>query len=95
MTEKKSTEAEDIDIKVGDEIPFEDETTYKAQTEEPDVVGDLRYAALPQSVKPLWGIRVDRESPDAHVPFESFREVTKEERASLLRMLKGQSLAPH
>ena len=61
---------------------------------EPDVVGDLRYAALPQSVKPLWGIRVDRESPDAHVPFESFREVSKEERASLLRMLQGQPEPP-
>lgn len=42
MTNEKSTEAEDIDIKVGDEIPFEDETAYKAQTEEPDVVSDLR-----------------------------------------------------
>ena len=42
MTKKKSSAAEDIDIKVGDEIPFEDETAYKAQAEEPDVVGDLR-----------------------------------------------------
>ena len=42
MTKKKSTAAEDIEIKVGDEIPFEDETTYKAQSEEADIVGDLR-----------------------------------------------------
>jgi len=57
-----------------------------------DVVGDLRYAVLPQSVKPLWGIRIDRSKVDEHVPFENFREVTKEERTSLLRMLKGQDL---
>ena len=61
---------------------------------EADVVGDLRYAALPQSVKPLWGIRVDRENPDAHVPFESFRDVTKEERRLLLMMLQGKALVP-
>ena len=57
------------------------------------VVGDLRYAVLPQSVTPLWGIRVDREKADAHVAFESFRKVTKEDRTLLLRMLKGQLLA--
>ncbi len=57
-----------------------------------DVVGDLRYAALPQSVKPLWGIRIDRSQVNAHVPFESFREVTEEERAALLRMLWGRDL---
>jgi soluble cytochrome b562 len=42
MTKKKSSAAEDIEIKIGDEIPFEDETAYKAQSEEPDVVADLR-----------------------------------------------------
>jgi hypothetical protein len=42
MTKKKSSAAEDIEIKLGDEIPFEDETAYKAQSEEPDVVNDLR-----------------------------------------------------
>lgn len=42
MTEKKTPEAEDIDIKVGDEIPVEDETSYKAQTGEADIVNDLR-----------------------------------------------------
>lgn len=42
MAKKKSSTTEDIDIKIGDEIPFEDETAYKAQSEEPDVVSDLR-----------------------------------------------------
>lgn len=57
--------------------------------EQSDVLGDLRYGALPQSVKPLWGIRIDWDKPDQHAPFESFREVDENERADLWRMLKG------
>jgi inner membrane protein len=57
-----------------------------------DVVCDLRYAVLPHSVKPLWGIRIERSKVGEQVTFESFREVSKEERAALLRMLKGQDL---
>ena len=59
---------------------------------EPDVVSDLRYASLPQSVEPLWGIRVDRRKPMEHVRFETYRKVTREERQLLLRMLRGQPL---
>lgn len=62
--------------------------------DEANVVGDLRYAALPQSAKPLWGIRLHRGKPDRHVSFESFRAITTAERVSLLRMLKGQPLEP-
>ena len=60
--------------------------------EHADVLGDLRYAVLPQSVKPLWGIRVNRENPDDHVLFESFRQVTRDEREKLVQMLKGEEL---
>ncbi len=58
--------------------------------DDPNVIGDLRFAALPQSAKPLWGIRVDKDKPDTHVPFESFRSVSKEERTLLWQMLKEQ-----
>ncbi|MGI9241215.1 MAG: metal-dependent hydrolase [Verrucomicrobiales bacterium] len=61
---------------------------------EADVVGDLRYAALPQSIKPLWGIRVDRERVDSHVPFENFRDITKEDRKQLMQMLRREALVP-
>ncbi|MFT4547442.1 MAG: inner membrane protein [Pseudoalteromonas tetraodonis] len=60
--------------------------------DDPEVISDLRYAALPQSIQPLWGIRVDRKQPDKHVPFENFRKVSKADRNSLLQMLKGQPL---
>ncbi|MEM8955810.1 MAG: metal-dependent hydrolase [Verrucomicrobiota bacterium] len=56
------------------------------------VLGDLRYGVLPQSVKPLWGIRVDWEAVDEHVPFEGFRDVGEVERGDLLRMLWGEEL---
>lgn len=56
---------------------------------EEDVLGDLRYGALPQSVKPLWGIRLNWAAPEKHSRFESFREFKEEERAELWRMLRG------
>ena len=51
--------------------------------EEAGVIGDLRYGALPQSVEPMWGIRVDQGKVGEHVPFETFREIGEEEREEL------------
>ena len=42
MAKEKQPEQEDIDIKLGDEIPFEDESSYKAEEAQPDVVDELR-----------------------------------------------------
>lgn len=42
MNDEKTPDVEDIKIRLGDEIPVEEETTYKAQTEESEVVGELR-----------------------------------------------------
>ena len=60
--------------------------------DQPDVIADLRYAALPQSVNPLWGIRVNPFKVNSHVSFELFREISSEARSDLLRMLKGERL---
>jgi hypothetical protein len=41
---------------------------YLASTGEPGAeLGDLRYAMLPQSLQPLWGIRFDASAPERHV----------------------------
>ena len=61
---------------------------------DPGVIGDLRYAALPQSIKPLWGIRTNPGNAHAHAAFESFRSVSSDDRDNLLRMLRGESLPP-
>ncbi|NNE94242.1 MAG: metal-dependent hydrolase [Verrucomicrobiales bacterium] len=55
--------------------------------DQPDVVGDFRYAMIPNSVMPLWGIRIDRSRPDRHVSFENFRENSDNDRNRLFRML--------
>ena len=41
--------------------------------EQPDVLGDIRYAMLPNSDKPLWGIRFDPSRPEQHAEFVTFR----------------------
>lgn len=57
--------------------------------EHPDVVGDIRYAMLPGSVRPLWGIRLDPTARETHVELLSFRQMTVEDRARFVAMLSG------
>lgn len=59
--------------------------------EHPDVVGDIRYAMLPDSLSPLWGIRFDPARPDGHVELVTFRDLPAAGRAHLLAMLSGRS----
>lgn len=37
-------------------------------------LGDMRYSAEPHEIQPIWGIRVDRNNPNNHVQYGSFRE---------------------
>jgi inner membrane protein len=55
----------------------------------PGVIGDCRYAFLPGSIEPLWGITFDRSRPADHVRFGMFREAGVQERKELLRMVRG------
>lgn len=57
--------------------------------DQPEVVGDLRYAMLPNSAHPLWGIRYDSEKSDQHAAFENFRDADEGMRDRLFRMLFG------
>ncbi|MDQ8194543.1 metal-dependent hydrolase [Coraliomargarita sp. SDUM461004] len=66
---------------------------YRAPNE-PDVVGDLRYAMYPDSIMPLWGIRLDPSKPDAHVSFEHFRDPSQRAFKRLWLMIQGQAVAP-
>lgn len=54
-----------------------------------DVIGDARYAMLPTSLTPLWGIRISYTQPDRHAEFEYFRDASRENRAQLWHMLRG------
>jgi len=57
-----------------------------------NVLGDIRYAMLPDSDLPLWGIEFDPDQPDRHVSFRTFRETAKEVRQRFLDMLLGNAL---
>ena len=43
--------------------------------EYPNVLGDVRYAMLPTSIRPLWGIEVNIDKPDEHVDIQYLSNV--------------------
>jgi len=53
------------------------------------VIGDGRYAMLPTSVKPLWGIKIDSANADQHVLFKTYRNATPTVRATFKDMILG------
>ncbi len=57
-----------------------------------DVIGDARYALLPTSMEPLWGIVLDPASVQTHARFETFRKVTPAVRSRFVDMLLGRDL---
>jgi inner membrane protein len=57
--------------------------------EDAGLLGDVRYAMLPTSVRPLWGIRLDMQRPDAHAAFESSRQMSRGEIRLFFGMLLG------
>ena len=42
----------------------------------PNVLGDVRYAMLPTSIRPLWGIELNLDTPDEHVRFDTYRTIS-------------------
>ena len=58
--------------------------------EYPSVIGDLRYAAIPNRVYPLWGIDVTATSPDELAVFRQFNDnIDGSDRREFLQMLRG------
>ena len=53
------------------------------------VVGDARFSMLPNSLRPLWGIKLDPGEPDDHVEFVTFRDTHKAIVETYLSMLLG------
>jgi inner membrane protein len=58
----------------------------------PEVLGDARYAMLPNSTIPLWGIVVDPARADRHVELLTLRELSAAVRRDFLAMLRGRPL---
>ncbi|MDD5384159.1 MAG: metal-dependent hydrolase [Gallionella sp.] len=57
--------------------------------EDPGLLGDVRYAMLPTSTRPLWGIRLDMQHPEAHAQFETSRQMSREEIGQFIGILRG------
>ena len=57
--------------------------------DDPGLLGDVRYAMLPTSARPLWGIRLDMRHPEAHVQFETSRWMPIREIEQFIGMLRG------
>ncbi|OFZ66071.1 MAG: hypothetical protein A2V79_10705 [Betaproteobacteria bacterium RBG_16_56_24] len=57
--------------------------------DDPGLLGDVRYAMLPTSTRPLWGIRLDLQHPEAHARFETARRLSRREIDQFIGMLKG------
>jgi inner membrane protein len=57
--------------------------------EDPGLLGDVRYAMLPTSTRPLWGIRLDMQQPEAHAQFETSRQMSRQEINRFIGMLRG------
>ena len=55
--------------------------------EKEDMLCDLRYAFLPNSILPLWGIKVVYERSDTHAEFINFRELDEGKRSLFAEML--------
>jgi inner membrane protein len=55
-----------------------------------DLIGDLRYAMHPDSIEPLWGIRLNMDAPDSNVAFVHFRDPSKRAFARLWRMISAE-----
>ncbi len=62
-------------------------------SDDPLVVGDIRYAMWPDSVVPLWGIRIDPARADQHAEMMYFRDPTKRSRDRLWEMIQGRDVA--
>ncbi|MEO5339905.1 MAG: metal-dependent hydrolase [Magnetococcus sp. MYC-9] len=60
----------------------------------PHVIGDGRYALLPHTIDPLWGITLDPDRSGRHAPFDSFRAWGPETVGVLLHMLLGRKGVP-
>ena len=55
--------------------------------ERTDVLGDVRYALIPDSTWPLWGIQFNIEHPGQHVNFVSFRKADENTWSRFLNMV--------
>ena len=55
----------------------------------PELVGDARYAMIPNSIVPLWGVLIDRSDLDKPLQFVTNRSLSRTGRDIFMQMLEG------
>lgn len=56
------------------------------------VLGDIRYALLPQEIDPLWGIVFDPRTSDRHSEYETFRSPSSEKWGEFRALMMGSEI---
>lgn len=59
--------------------------------EQPNILIDVRYSNLPNTLAPLWGIEIDPAHPDQHAKYNLYRDSSKPTREKFFAMLLGRS----
>lgn len=72
-------------------IFFSDGWVAKAPNDQ-DLIGDARFAMLPNQTMPIWGIRLQPEKPESHVLFENIRMRKAGDIDTLWTMIQGRGL---
>jgi inner membrane protein len=57
---------------------------------QPNVLVDVRYSTLPNSVDPMWAIRIDPERPGEHARFMTSRDASRQTRETFLGLIMGE-----
>ena len=60
--------------------------------EQANLVVDVRYSMLPNSTKPIWGVEIKPEDPDAHAPFVTFRDRDERQYRLFVDMVLGKDI---
>ena len=59
----------------------------------PDIIGDLRMGILPNSIKPIWGIKFNPDEENEHVSMDNYeRSVNGEKIQTFISMLLGRDI---
>jgi len=58
--------------------------------DDPLTLGDLRYAAMPGDIRPLWGIKLTPQQPGAPISLVYFRTVKREDFLMFFGYIKGE-----
>jgi len=55
----------------------------------PHILADVRYANLPDSLRPLWGLELDPAQPEQHAHYKFYRDLSPENRRRFIDLLLG------